>query len=681
VKFSIRTKLILAIGGPLTVIYLVVWVADYQISKAKAITNMEKQLTELTSRYAAQFEGRFETDAQVARSLATFLTTQPGLKEQELFELLQNVVKDNPRVYGSCMAFEPKAYAGRERFAPYVCREKNGVRRMDLGYEYFGWDWYLIPKLLEHPIWTDPYYDEGAGNVLMCTYSVPFRKAGALRGIVTVDISLEGLRREVEKIAKKIGEDYSALRLQKGATVSHPDKPLVISEKTSATGISGSYCMLISQNGVFISHPDGSLIMCETIFSLAEWYEMPELGDLGRKMLSGASGVEPLKDFPTYKPKESLKEFRTHEPVEPKWVVFAPIPSSGWSFAAVISEAQLMAPVYEELRRNAALLLGEMALVIGIIILTGLQITRPIPRLAKAVHEVASGNLNVQATGINTRDEIGEFAQAFNKMVGDLKSHVEALTRETAAREAVESELRIARKIQASLIPRTFPPFPERRDFDLWAVLAPAKQVAGDFFDFYFITPDQLLITIADVSGKGIPAALFMAVTRTLLKNLAMSGNSPAEMVKKANDLLAEDNDESMFVTLIVGLYDTKTGRLRFTNAGHLPPCRVDPQGNISSPEKATTTIVGIDKELRSAEEELTLNPGDLLLLYTDGVTEAHSPEGQLYGDERFKQLLSNKCASEKVEKVCETIVHTVTDFQKDAQYDDITVLALRRSP
>jgi sigma-B regulation protein RsbU (phosphoserine phosphatase) len=136
-----------------------------------------------------------------------------------------------------------------------------------------------------------------------------------------------------------------------------------------------------------------------------------------------------------------------------------------------------------------------------------------------------------------------------------------------------------------------------------------------------------------------------------------------------------------MFVTLIVGLYDTKTGRLRFTNAGHLPPCRVDPQGNISSPEKATTTIVGIDKELRSAEEELTLNPGDLLLLYTDGVTEAHSPEGQLYGDERFKQLLSNKCASEKVEKVCETIVHTVTDFQKDAQYDDITVLALRRSP
>ena len=629
-RLSIRSKLILAIGIPLMTVYLIVLVVDYRMGKAVAIHHMKTHLSELTAHHAARFDGQFSTLAQVARSTAIFLSTQPDMDERLLDHLLRNVVGGNPRVYGACIAFEPNQF--REdlpRFAPYVCREKGVLRSMQVGYDYTRWDWYLIPSLLQRPIWTDPYYDVGAGNILMCSYCVPFKKDGVFRGVTTVDISLENLRAEM-----------------------------------ATTKIGGGYCAIVGQNGVFVSHPDEGLIMRETMFSLAEWYQMPEYAVLGREMIFGERGFRRIKDFRTG---------------EPKWVVYAPIPSCGWSFAAVMSEKELMVPVYAELRRNSLLLLGEMVLVVLLILFSAIHITRPISKLAKTVHEVAQGNLDIQATDIRTHDEIGEFAQAFNKMVRDLKAHVEALTRETAAREAVESELRIARNIQTSLLPRTFPPFPNRKEFDLHAMNAAAKQVAGDFFDFYFISENSLFITIADVSGKGVPAALFMAVTRTLLKNLAQSGLGPAQVLQRANALLVEDNDESMFVTLFVGLYDTKTGRLRYANGGHNPPYLLNMQGNVLSVCKATGPIVGVIEGQQFGEDEIKLDVGNELVLYTDGVTEAHAVDGELYGEERFEKLLSQH-VTEKVKRLCDIVVQTVNECQKGNQYDDITLLVLRRN-
>jgi sigma-B regulation protein RsbU (phosphoserine phosphatase) len=630
VRLSIRTKLILAIGIPLMIVYLVVLVVDYRTGKANAIRHMEDRLTELTAHHAAVFDGRFSTLAQVAQDTASFLSTQPKPSEAQHYALLTRTVQSNPRVYGACIAYEPNAFqAGRQRFAPYACKDKQGVRTEDVSYDYTLWDWYLIPKLLQRPVWTDPYCDVGAGNIVMCTCSAPFERDGAFCGVATVDVSLADLRAEM-----------------------------------AAVKIGGGYCAIVGQDGVFVSHPNEALIMRETMFSLAEWYQAPEYAELGKKMISGESGMMRIRDFRTS---------------EPKWVVYAPIPSCHWSFAAVMPEKELLAPVYAELQRNSLLLLGEMGLVVLLILLTAIHITRPIGRLAKTVHEVAQGNLDIQATDIHTRDEIGEFAQAFNKMVRDLKAHVEALTRETAAREAVESEIRIARNIQTSLLPRTFPPFPNRKEFDLHAVNAAAKQVAGDFFDFYFITQDSLFITIADVSGKGVPAALFMAVTRTLLKNLAQSGLGPAEVLKRANALLVADNDESMFVTLFVGLYDTKTGRLQYANGGHNPPYLLDMQGNVLSVCKATGSIVGVIEGQDFGQEEIKIEVGNELVLYTDGVTEAHAEGGELFGEKRFEKLLSQH-VGEKVERLCDIIVKTVNEYQKGNQYDDITLLVLRRN-
>lgn len=631
-RFSIRSKLILVIGGPLVAVYLLMLGLNHRAAKETALRNMRDHLTELTSHHAVRFDGMFSTVAQVAQCVGGFLSAQPDTTEERIYSLLRYAVEHGPKVYGACVAFEPNAFRpDRPRFAPYVCKGEKGLRSLDTGraYDYLRWDWYLIPRLLDRPSWTDPYYDEGAGNILMSTYSVPFGEGGKIRGVTTVDISLESLRDDV-----------------------------------SATATGGGYCVIVSQSGTFISHPNKSYIMRETIFSLAEWYEMPDLAELGREMIAGKQGFRRVADVHTR---------------QPKWIFFAPIPSCGWSFAAVMSEDEVLAPVYADLRRQMSLMFIGLVLIVGTILLTAIRITRPIEELAQAVRKVAAGDLDAHVTQTHARDEIGDFARAFNKMLADLKAHVEALTRETAAREAVESELRIARTIQASLLPRTFPPFPHRKEFSLHAVNAPAKQVAGDFFDFYFVTDNHLLITIADVSGKGVPAALFMAVTRTLLRNLIQSDMGPADALAKANNILAQDNDESMFVTLFLGIYDTQTGRLRYANAGHNPPHHLGPGGKMHPSIKATGPILGVIEGQEFSENEVRINAGDLLVMYTDGVTEAQTRDGELYSDERFRDLLAHH-ATEAPEQLCKTIVEAVNRYQGDNQYDDITLLILQRN-
>jgi sigma-B regulation protein RsbU (phosphoserine phosphatase) len=267
-------------------------------------------------------------------------------------------------------------------------------------------------------------------------------------------------------------------------------------------------------------------------------------------------------------------------------------------------------------------------------------------------------------------------------MTRQLKQHVAALTEQTAARQSVEAELRIARQIQSDLLPRKFPPFPDRKEFELHAVNVAAKRVAGDFYDFFFAPSGLLTITIADVAGKGMPAALLMAVTRTIIRNLAMEGHSPAQIIERANTLLVQDITNSMFVTLFLLQYDTKTGKIVYVNAGHPHPYRF---GNNGSPHhfgEVTGAILGVNPngaDWAFGEREEQLGVGETLLLYTDGVTEARAPDDTMLRDAGLEKLIV-KYGSESVETICKKFVEEVTRFQNGHQSDDITLLALRRT-
>jgi sigma-B regulation protein RsbU (phosphoserine phosphatase) len=271
-----------------------------------------------------------------------------------------------------------------------------------------------------------------------------------------------------------------------------------------------------------------------------------------------------------------------------------------------------------------------------------------------------------------------------------LEDLVEARTREIAerqrteyelraAKEKIEHELTVAAQIQNCFLPPAFPAFPERREFDLFAMMRPARRVGGDFYDFFLLGADQLVLIVADVSDKSIPAALYMMVSRTIFRSLARQIRSPAEVLSEANDLIYEENGTCMFVTALMAVYTISTGRLVLANAGHTPPIRIEPDGTPRSIEARHGMALGIQPGLSFDETEGRLALGQALFLYTDGVTEALSPTGDLFGVKGLIQGLDD-CRGLDLAATLNHVVGEVVKFQEGEQVDDVTMLALKRT-
>ncbi len=306
------------------------------------------------------------------------------------------------------------------------------------------------------------------------------------------------------------------------------------------------------------------------------------------------------------------------------------------------------------------------------------RISRPIRRLRDGVEQLGEGDFSVEVPAGGST-ETAELSRAFNRLGGRLKDYMENLKREVSARQAVESEVRIARQIQESLLPHSFPPFPDRTEFDLYAVNLAAREVAGDFYDFFLIDDDRLALVIADVSGKGIPAALFMAVSRTVVKNVCSRQDDPGRALTEANRSISQDNEACMFVTLILGCYRISTGELAFANAGHDEMILLGEDGSIESFGLMNGVALGVVEDGEYDSGRKTIGPGQTLVFYTDGVTEATSPENELFGRERLEQVLREN-AGRPAREICDRIREAVTEFQRGRQFDDVTVMVLKRS-
>jgi sigma-B regulation protein RsbU (phosphoserine phosphatase) len=246
-------------------------------------------------------------------------------------------------------------------------------------------------------------------------------------------------------------------------------------------------------------------------------------------------------------------------------------------------------------------------------------------------------------------------------------------------KKRMQEELTVGHEIQMNMVPLDFPAFPARPEFSIHAALEPAHEVGGDFYDFYFVTDDWLLLCVGDVSDKGVPAALFMAVTTTMIKSRASDDIAPGAILSRVNDELSADNRSCMFVTLFVAFLNVRTGQLVYTNAGHNPPYIRRREGALEKLETRHGPVVGAVPDLEYGSSEATVGSEDLLVLFTDGVTEAKSATEGLYGESRFEALLQSFEDTASVETVVHGTVETVQSFQgRDTQADDITVLVLR---
>lgn len=560
------------------------------------------------------------------------------LQKDSLIPFLKSMLEGDKNLYGSIIAYEPDFFPEQGLyFAPYVCRNGDTISASILGdknYEYFYMDWYQIPKITNAPYWSEPYFDEGGGNVLMTTYSVPFytHKEGqrVFSGIVTVDISLEWLTKIMSEV------------------------------KILNTG----YAFLLSRNGVILAHPNEDYVMNQSIFTIAKENNQPAMRETGRKMIQGKSNFESAGFTSKWKSGKL-------------WVNYTPLSTSGWSVAVIYPQEEMFASLHKINLILIVLIFSGLSLLSLVIYQIVRKLTAPLKDFAESARLIAAGNFNVNLPEIKTEDEMKELHNSFSYMQKELGNYVINLKDTTAAKEKIESELRIAKEIQLSMIPHIFPPFPDLPQIDVYAVLKSAKEVGGDLYDFFVIDGNKFCFAIGDVSGKGVPASLFMAVTRTLVRSISDKEYSPGVIVGTLNKSISQNNDSNMFVTFFLGVLDLSNGILKYTNAGHNPPVIINNNKGAVMFEKTKYIPVGLFEDFQYGESTLQLESGDKIFLYTDGVSEAENIDNKLFGDDTIMNVINmNITASPRdlIGKMEEQIASHVNGF---AQSDDITMMTI----
>ena len=511
--------------------------------------------------------------------------------------------------------------------------------------------WYKLAKSRGELTFTDVYEDSfGGGLRLACT--VPYKKGGQFAGVVAMSTYLPNI---------------SAAVLQADAET----------------------CFVMDDNGhILFAKDEGQMFPGSDIHKLdLRQSDNADLAAAAQQMTQGEKGLASIT--------VGDKLF---------YFAYAPVAQTGWSFAAA-KDAKSVLKQEEQARQDVLAIaqknVGKMdafmtmvivAMVVSIVLLLaavtwqgrrmGDRFVHPILDLSDGVREIASGNLD-KKLDIHTGDEIEHLSICFNAMTDELQSYMKNLTKVTAEKERIATELNVATNIQESMLPNIFPPFPERSDFDIYATMQAAKEVGGDFYDFYMLDENHVVITIADVSGKGVPAALFMVISKTILKNFAltMTGASDlAAVISCTNDQLCQNNDAMMFVTAFMGMLDVTTGQFVYVNAGHNPPLIYrQSEQKFTYMDVKRNFVMGGMEELDYVGQETTLAPGDKLFLYTDGVTEALNEQEELYGEQRLLDCL-NDAAARRV-PLREMLVDVRASLSKHVgaaeQSDDITMLAL----
>jgi len=495
------------------------------------------------------------------------------------------------------------------------------------------------------PVWSQAYTDAYGKYVttVSCAYK---NEKGDFAGVIASDIKIQSLIDDV-LLLDRIGNGYAFLLDSEGKYIAHP-----------------SY-----READFDTDPLTT--------------NNPAKKQIIKQMVAGGTG------------KASYEEKR-----EVMYAFYAPIPTTGWSYGMVVPYSSLTGPVVEaraiidegtdtttEQMNNtihnmlvAFIVIFAIIVIILIIVssLVSISITRPVTRMVEGTEEIGKGNLDTSIV-VKGKDELAILGNSINKMASDLKTYINELTEVTAERQRIGAELNVATSIQEDMLPKIFPKYSQNEHYSLAASMHPAKEVGGDFYDFYMIDEDRFALVIADVSGKGVPAALFMVISKTIIKSCAQTGKSVSEILENVNNQLCESNGADMFVTVLLGIINIRTGHLEYANAGHESPIikRVGQDFKIN-PAKHGFVLGGMEG-MKYKQYEMDLREGDIIYTYTDGIPEAHNGQNEMFGMDRTLEAL-NKHKDATPDELIEIVRQEVMDFAGEApQFDDMTMLCYQQ--
>lgn len=550
-----------------------------------------------------------------------------------MFHICEKTLECNTYINGVAIGFEPFHYPSKGKwFAPYAVITSEGKQVLyqcgTEAYDYFNEEWYHLTKSKKTKLWTDPYYSSAGLEYSLgkyhTTFSIPLSdENGNCFAVMQSDVSLQD-----------ITDKLSSLK-----------------------GYEKSYSILLGRSGSFISHPDSSVINLATIFEYANEVGNDDITELGLNMISGKTGSMTIRN-------QSGRNYIAYGSL-----------SNGWSMAIVCPYAD----IYDDIERTNALLFSLIVLELILLFLVIRKIvsrtTKPITEFVYSALTIGKGNFNARLPEIQTHDELRRLHDSLEYMLMSFNDYINQLKASTASNERYESELNIANKIQNQMLPRAF----HKSDkFDVFAKLTPAKEVGGDLYDI-MVRDNYLYLVIGDVSGKGVPAALYMAITRYAFNIISGLGFDVDDVTKKVNRVFCEGNSMLMFVTLFIARINLETYEMEICNAGHNPIVLKGPDGKAKYLHSKSNIAIGLVDEFDFEKNVIQLEKGTRLLMYTDGVTEAEDVDKNQYGEDRLLEFVQNISENDSSEQVIENLFSSVKDFTGDnEQNDDITVLTVR---
>ena len=447
-------------------------------------------------------------------------------------------------------------------------------------------------------------------------------------------------------------------------------------------------CNRSSATFVYVIRPDlsdyGHITFLFSTMKAGQGYQHYEFGYL-RETTNDDYRRKYQKLYEGESERELVVRDRGYIETDPHITAMVPLKGEDGKTKAILCVQYQMASIIEE--RNSfvrkvliTMILVAAAVSLGQVFYLGRRLLHPLQIITKEASRFASENEmrdEKLSSVIKNRDEIGQLARAIDQMEEQIQSYVEKITSITAEEEKMRTELSLAARIQLEALPGTFPAFPDRNEFDIYASMKPAKDVGGDFYDFFLVDDDHLCLVIADVSGKGIPAALFMMVSRTILANIAMMGMSPKEVLEKANEAICANNKEEMFVTVWLGILEISTGKVTAANAGHEYPVLKKPDQDFEILIDKHGFVLGGMEEVKYREYEFDMEPGSKLFLYTDGLPEATDNEQNMFGVELMMDAL-NESLNLSTKEILDHMKGRVDGFVGSApQFDDLTMLCI----